>query len=320
MFRVIELAPGQRVELHEGSEHVLRPSGGIVRWVDLSAQDDASLELLRSRFGLHPLAIEDCAHQDQRPKFEEYGDHIFIVTQGFACNGDKVHHLEMHELHAFVGPNFLVTVHLGNIAALDQLWKRVASDSKLLERGADFIYYLLADGMVDDNFPILDLIADELEAIEDEVLRHPRQAVLGRIFELKRHLVAMRKVISPQRDVLGMLSKRGDERISEKTALYLRDVYDHLVRINESIEANRDLLGNALDAYLSSVSQRTNEIMKSLAILSAIFLPLTFVTGFFGQNFEHLPFKSDALMYIMIATMIGLPVGMLMWMKSRDWF
>jgi magnesium transporter len=140
------------------------------------------------------------------------------------------------------------------------------------------------------------------------------------MFDLKRHLVEMRKVISPQRDVLAMLVKRGDPRISDRTALYFRDVYDHLVRINESIEANRDLLGNALEAYLSAVSQRTNEIMKSLAILSAIFLPLTFVTGFFGQNFAHLPFDSDALMYFMYASMIGLPAAMLLWMKSRDWF
>jgi magnesium transporter len=174
--------------------------------------------------------------------------------------------------------------------------------------------------MADDNFPILDHIADELEQIEDAVLTKPSQKDLSRIFALKHQLVLMRKVLSPQRDVLAMLSKRGDARISDRTALYLRDVYDHLARIVESIEANRDLLGNALDAYLSATGQRTNEIMKALAILSAVFMPLTFITGFFGQNFEHLPFGSDALMWSMIVSMLLLPAGLLWWFKSRNWF
>jgi magnesium transporter len=147
---------------------------------------------------------------------------------------------------------------------------------------------------------------------------------LQRIFEIKHHLVTMRKVLSPQRDVLGLLSRRGDGRIGERTAVYLRDVYDHLVRINESIEASRDLLGNALEAYLSAVSQRTNEIMKYLTIMSAVFLPLAFVVGFFGQNFENLPLLkdwqgSDALMWGMIAACVAVPSAMLAWFKGKDW-
>ncbi len=131
-------------------------------------------------------------------------------------------------------------------------------------------------------------------------------------------------MLSPQRDVLGLLTRRGDARIGERTAVYLRDVYDHLVRINESIEANRDLLGNALDAYLSAVGQRTNEIMKYLTILSAIFLPLAFVVGFFGQNFDNLPLfddwvHSDVLMWLMVASCVAVPIGMLAWFKSRNW-
>jgi len=202
--------------------------------------------------------------------------------------------------------------------------RALTAEPQLLERGVDFVYYLVVDGMVDDVFPILDLLADELEELEDSVLTSPNREDLQRIFELKHHLVAMRKVLSPQRDVVGLLAKRGDARISERTALYLRDVYDHLVRINESIEANRDLLGNALDAYLSAVGQRTNEIVKHLTILSAIFLPLTFVVGFFGQNFDNLPFvdawvHSDQLMWVMIAMCIALPAGMVAWFKHRHW-
>jgi magnesium transporter len=227
-------------------------------------------------------------------------------------------------LHSFLGEAFLVTVHAGGIAALEKTWLRVSGDAKTFERSVGFVYYLIADGMVDDNFPILDRVADELDEIEDAVLGSPRREDLHRIFELKRHLVSMRKVLSPQRDVLGLLAKRGDTRINERTAVYLRDVYDHLVRINESIEANRDLLGNALDAYLSAVSQRTNEIMKYLTVMSAVFLPLSFVVGFFGQNFDNLPFlpgwiHSDHLMQAMIPLCLAVPAGMVAWFKQKDW-
>jgi magnesium transporter len=312
------------VQLSEGTALVSPPPAGHFRWIDLVGQDDAQLEILRDRFDFHPLAIEDCAHLDQRPKVEEYGRYLFIVTQGFSCKTEHVKDLEMHELHTFVGENYLVTVHLQSIPALENVWQRAAGDSVLVRRGLDFIGYLIIDGMVDDNFPILDTVADELESIEDAVLSNPRRQDLSRIFELKHHLVQMRKVLSPQRDALSTLSKRGDARVSEKTSLYFRDVYDHLVRIVESIEANRDLLGNALEAYLSAVSQRTNEIMKYLTIMSAVFLPLAFVVGFFGQNFEDLPGfdhwpSHDGLMWFMIGLCIVIPIGMVAFFKKKNW-
>jgi magnesium transporter len=323
MFRVIELRDG-KVDLYEGSEHVGPPPAGVLRWIDLQGQDVGQLELLRERFDFHPLAIEDCAHEDQRPKIEEYRDHLFLVTQGFTCVGEKIEELQLHELHSFLGERYLVTVHLDAIGAVDKTWRRLAGDAKLFERGLDFAYYLVADGIVDDNFPILDTIADELEDLEDAVLAAPQRSELQRIFQLKHHLVAMRKVLSPQRDVLGLLAKRGDARISDRTGLYLRDVYDHLVRINESIEANRDLLGNALDAYLSAVGQRTNEIMKYLTIMSAMFLPLAFIVGFFGQNFDNLPglpgwVHHDGSMWAMIGLCVAVPVTMLVWFRKKGW-
>jgi magnesium transporter len=322
-FRVLELQDG-RVEAHDGSDRIAPPPEGVLRWIDLTSAGHPELELLRSRFDFHPLTIEDCRHLDQRPKLEEYRDHLFLVTQGFSARGDKVDELELQELHAFLGERFLVTVHETPIVALDKTWKRLENEPKLLERGVDFAYYLVADGIVDGNFPILDRIADELDEVEDAVLSFPRRGDLHRIFELKRHLVTMRKVLSPQRDVFGLLAKRGDARVSERTAVYLRDVYDHLVRINESIEASRDLLGNALEAYLSAVGQRTNEIMKYLTVMSAVFLPLAFVVGFFGQNFEDLPFvkdwvHSDRLMWGMVVTCIALPAAMMAWFRQKNW-
>jgi magnesium transporter len=319
----MELVEG-RADVAESQERAMPPPPGVLRWVDLRDPTAADLELLRARFDFHPLALEDCAHFDQRPKLEEYRDHVFLVTQGFACPDERVRHLQVQELHAFLGERYLVTVHQEDVAALETVWERLRVEPGLLERGLDFVYYLIADALVDASFPILDRITDELDELEDEVLSSPDHGDLQRIFELKRHLVDMRKVLSPQRDVFGLLAKRGDPRVGERTALYLRDVYDHLVRINESIEANRDLLGNALDAYLSAVGQRTNEIMKYLTIMSAVFLPLAFVVGFFGQNFVDLPFvenwvHSDALMWGMVATCVALPAAMLAWFKHKGW-
>jgi magnesium transporter len=323
-FRVLELGRDGSVTEHSGTEHVAPPPEGVSRIIDLSEGDAAALELLRQRFRFHPLAIEDCAHLDQRPKLEEYGDHLFLVTQGFTCPSERVRKLVLHELHAFLGERYLVTVHASPVPALELVWKRLAGDPVAFTRGVDFVYYLVADLLVDGHFPLLDRIADELEQLEDGVLSHPTKRQLTRIFQLKRHLVAMRKVLSPQRDTMGMLARRGDPRIQERTSLYFRDVYDHLARINESIESNRDLLGNALDAYLSAVSNRTNEIMKYLTLLSAVFLPLAFLVGFFGQNFDNLPgfpdwVHSDALMHAMVALCVGTPIGMFLWFRHKEW-
>jgi magnesium transporter len=332
VFRVIDRGPDGKIAVRENVEDVALPDDGTLRWVDLRG-DEKSLDRLRAEFSFHPLAIEDCRVFDQRPKLEEYRDHLFLVTQSFAPRSDEapegttaLEHagLDLHELHAFLGKNYLVTVHASEIGALGQVWARVTENSALLERGVDFVYYLIASRLVEANFPLLDAITDELEEIEDRVLAAPERRDLTRIFELKRQLVLMRKVLSPQRDTMVMLARRGDPRVSERSSHYFRDVHDQLVRLNESIEANRDLLSNALDAYMSAVSNRTNEIMKSLTLLSAVFLPLAFIVGFFGQNFDDLPglphwVDHDGLMYVMLTMCLATPIGMLVWFRSRRW-
>jgi magnesium transporter len=319
MFRVLDVPRDGAPVIVEGAERVAPPDEGAFRWIDLVGQDTATLELLREKFGFHPLALEDCAHLDQRPKLEEYGDHLFIVTHGFICSTGQPGDVKFQEVHAFLGKRWLVTVHDEPVAPLETVWKRAASDPVLARKGADFLYYLVADALVDANFPILDQLEQAIEDVEDKVLHDPSQRDLRHMFEIKRTLVLMRRVLSPQRDVFGLLSKRGDARIEERTALYFRDVYDHLVRITETIETGRDLLGNALDAYLSSLSNRTNEIMKRLTILSAVFLPLTFLTGYFGQNFEDLPVKSHVLPVLVTAACLVIPAGMLWWFRRSRW-
>ena len=343
-FRLIE-HHGESFAFHEGDVALERlqrgrPAGAC--WVDLSAPTEEALQLLRRLFGFHEIPLEDCLHFDQRPKLEEFpgpDPYVFIVIHNFSsCQRGGpglvmdlglpagVDHsgptaIRADELHAFLGRSFLVTVHSDGLPALDGVFRRVAGERALFERGPDFVYYLVADALCDSNFPVVEQISDELDDIEEAVLAAPSKTHLHRTYSLRKVLVQMRKVLSPQRDVLAVLLRQGGGAcVRPENALYFRDVHDHLVRINESLESGRDLLGNCVDAYLSAVGQRTNEIMKQLTILSAVMLPLSFLAGFFGMNFEQLPYKSDlALAGCLVLMFLVLPGGMILWFYHRRW-
>jgi magnesium transporter len=319
MFRVLEVGPNGPAVITAGPDNVGPPPEGTIRWIDLEKQDDALLHVLAERFNFHPLTLEDCAHFDQRPKVEEYGDYLFLVTHGFRVTDSDAQPLASLELHSFLGDRYLVTVHAEPIPALDAVWNRLKGEPSLVRRGVDFVSYLVTDAIVDSFFPLLDEIAEELENIEDEILDRSKRVQLSDIFRIKRTLVQLRKVLSPQRDVFGILAKRGDGWIDPHTAIYFRDVYDHVLRIHEWVEGTRDLVGNALDAYLWSESQRTNEIMKRLTLLSAVFMPLTFITGFFGQNFADLPFASTPLFVAMLAGCAFVPAAMAYFFLRSKW-
>lgn len=321
MFRAIEFSPRHPPEAVVGAGHVGPPPEGHVRWIDVESPTDAELSLLGNRFGFHPLELEDCAHFDQRPKLEEYEDHIFVVTHSFTLPSRRDAEPDVLELHSFLGRNYLVTVHSGPLPPLNSAWDRLKIDGTAAGRGADFIRYLVADAMVDAIFPVVDQLATDIESLEDRLLgARLDESVLEEILRLKRLLISLRRLLPSQRDVLAQLAKRDFADVSGKTAPYFRDVHDHLLRLNESVEANRELLGNVLDAYQWTVSQRTNEIVKRLTIVSAVFLPLTFITGFFGQNFEDLPFESSELMVAMLASCLIVPAGMLWFFLRSKWF
>lgn len=319
MFRVLEINSTGMANVAEGSDRVAPPPPGVTRWVDLEAQDEAQLALLGERFGFHPLALEDCSHFDQRPKLEQYSDYLFIVTHGFQFS--ERDELQALELHTFLGERYLVTIHSEPFSPLEDVWRRLQAQGSAARHGTDFLCYLVADAIVDTMFPLVDHVAEEAETVQEALLGHAsHEGMLENILRLQQLLVMLRKVLAPQRDVLALLAKRGDGRIAERTALYFRDVYDHLLRINQSVEATRDLLTSVLDAYLWTASQRTNEIMKRLTILSAIFLPLSFITGFFGQNFEAMPFSSNWLLAAMLVSCAVVPAGMLYFFLRSKWF
>jgi magnesium transporter len=313
MLQVLLLNEGKVLT---GGEELLDQPGP--KWIDVLHPTEDVMLRLGERYGLHKLAIEDCLHLDQRPKLEEYPNHQFIVLQSFTSQAGNVCDLTLHEHHFFLGPDWIISVHELPFEGLDAVRRRVLSEPQAtIARGVDFLLYLMADAAVDGNFPILDSFNDELEDLESAVFENTQPEQLQRIFEMKRALVTLRRVLSPQRDVLGFLAKRGIPNVSERTALFFRDVYDHLVRLYEQIDAGRDLLGNVMDGYLSMVANRTNDITKQLTIFATIFLPLSFITGFFGQNFDFLTHRG--FFWLMLVSVVGLPVGLMFWFKSKRW-
>ncbi len=303
-------------KLLSGGEELLDQPGP--KWIDVLHPTEEEMKQLGERYELHRLAIEDSLHLDQRPKLEEYPNHQFIVLQGFTSNDQDVCDLTLHEHHFFLGPNWLISVHELPFEGLEAVRKRVPDEPRVtMGRGVDFLLYLLADALVDRNFPVLDHFNDELEDLESAIFANPKSEYLQRIFAMKRALVELRRVLSPQRDVLGFLSRRGIPNVQERTALYFRDVYDHLVRLYEQIDSGRDLLGNVMDGYLSMMANRTNDITKQLTIFATIFLPLSFITGFFGQNFELLGRRE--FFWLMMFSVFGLPVALMFWFRRKQW-
>ena len=286
-------------------------------WVDAEAESTEVLEALGAQFELHPVTLEDFVHKDQRPKIEEFDQYIFLVIHALrAIRGDE---LETDELHVALKKNGMLTVHDGPLDAVKRVLDRCASDPRALLNGTSFLLYLLSDAVVDGYFPVLDALGDEIDALEDAVVRSPGQTRMRRIFEVKRIVVQLRKIVSPQREVYNAVSRRDYPFIDARTAVYFRDVHDHLVRAFEVIDSYRDLVANSLDAYLASISNRLGQVMKQLTVIATIFMPLSFLTGFFGMNFAGIPYDRPWLLGIVVAIMMCLPAAMLLLFARRGW-
>jgi magnesium transporter len=255
-------------------------------WLDLAAPHHEELHKLREIFGFHPLALEDSEEFGQRPKLDDYSDYIFLVFYGCLPKGIKDNE-PLQEVHLFISGQYLVTIHDDPLPALDE--QREALAGRVLH-SEQFVLYRVLDALTDSFFPRLSEMDDEIDELEAAVLANPTDLQLQSLFSLKRQLVTMRKVVSPQRDIFA----RSIDQIAELPGLqlderdYFRDIYDHLIRISDLIDSYRDLLSGATDLYLSTVSNRQNDVMKQLTVIATIFLPLSFITGFFGMNFSFM--------------------------------
>jgi magnesium transporter len=253
-------------------------------WLDLYGPEAADFEILRDTFKFHPLAVEDSERFDQRAKIDEYEDFVFIVAYGASPDRDR-----LVEVHCFYSDRFLVTVHRDDCRAFAELRGRYDQLDEPTRRPS-LLLYRVVDGLINSFFPILGAFDDRIDELEDQIFLRASDDQLQEIFQMKRLLVGLRKAVTPQRDAFASLSGRmaelpGFDRDDEH---YFRDVYDHLIRISDLIDSYRDLLTSAMDVYLSTVSNRLNAVMKQLTIIATVFLPLTFITGFFGQNFGWL--------------------------------
>lgn len=322
MFRILDVDSEGKVTTHDGDVDSLigPPPNAHYRFIDCRDPTPQELALLQDRFGFHPMAIEDCAQYDQRPKFEPYDDHLFIVIHSLRPDPEDPARLDARELHAFLSSNYLVTVHDHAIECIDAVWRRLMLEPMLARRGAGHIYYILADAATTSVFPWIEELIDRIETAEDGLRETPSAGALNEAYSIRRLLASIRRVLAPQREVFSALAKSESPYLSKKLVPFYRSVHDDVLRLTELVETARDHASNLREAYTAAMSQRTNAIVHRLTVLSAVFLPLTFITGFFGQNFELLPFSSRELFALALALTALTPTCMLIWFRRRGWW
>ena len=289
----------------------------LVTWHDLSTPDDPQLTTLAEQYHLHPLHVEDCRHRNQRAKVEEGADYLFIVakTVHTTASGE----LEISELDIFLGRDYIITVEEGDCPSVRTLLNALHTSAE--KHAPDQLFYKILDGIVDSYAPVLDWFNDTIDEIEDLVLERPSPETLQRILERKRGLIELRRVLSNMRDVASQLQRIDTELIRRELGPYLRDIYDHVIRDLETVEMQRDLLGGTMDIYLSSVANRTNQVMKVLTVLGTIALPSIVISGFYGMNTTDLPFaQTPHATEIAVALMALTTTGLLLLLKKFDWF
>lgn len=288
-------------------------------WMDCGAPAADELEAIERAFALHPLTVEDLTHRNQRPKLEEYPGYLFLVVHWFASADTTAH---PHELHCIVGRNFLATIYDDRrILPVEAAWQAFLRGHGREPYGADGELYRLLDFLIDSHTPILSTIEDRLEHLSLQASRSngDGQGDIGKVVMVRRSLVRVRRALSPQRDVIGALSRREHGFISQKSLFYFRDVSDHIQRQYESLESLRELAQSVMEVQLALVERHQNTVIQRLTFLSTIFLPLNFLTGFFGMNFTHLPFGDDRLLFGALLAMALLPSVLALWFRRKGW-
>jgi magnesium transporter len=304
--------------------NALQNNSGIL-WVDFSGEELAPTEeILLKTFEFHPLAVDDALHETHVPKVDDWERYLYIAMHAISFTSGA-EDIEGIELDIFLGENFIVTHHDLPINAVNRVWDICSRDPRYFKQGADHVLYKLTDELIVDYMQVIETLDDEIELVEDQVMENPTNEIVQHIFTLKRATLHLRRILSPLREVLNKLARDDYTVIDPKDRVYFRDVYDHLVRLHDISESLRDLVGGVLDTYLSVINNRMNEIMKTLTIITTLFMPISFVTGFFGMNFFQpiskglIPWTSNPVFILMLLVVIGTPFGMFLWMRQRKW-
>ncbi len=288
-----------------------------MEWHDIRNPSDEELDRLGEQYHLHPLHIEDCRHRNQRAKVEEGTDYLFVVLK--PVNAQAANDLTIVDLDVFVGNDYVITVEETECKALSERFEKLRAAQEKKPLRPDQLLHRIMDELVDTYLPILDSLNDEIDGIEDDVLEKPTPDLLQRIFTLKRTLIELRQMLTNARDVAGHLQRTESDLIQKDMLPFLRDVYDHLARSLELVEMQRDLLTGSIDIYLSSVANRTNQVMKVLTVLGTIALPSIVVSGFFGMNMKDLPFLNAGHgTMVAIGLMVAMTLGLLYLLKRYD--
>ena len=281
----------------------LAKKDGVI-WVDAAEPSFAELTELADLFGFHPLAVEDAHLRHQRPKIDQYENFLFLVFYAIALSEDRV---VTEEVEFFVGDRYVVTAHIRPLRAIVDVKTRWINAANIGGVSAGMLLYSLLDAIVDAYFPLVDVLGERIEELEESIFSHEAPAAQRQIFHLKRNVAAIRRLLGPERDVMNILVRRDVPLFDNTTAVYLTDVYDHILRVNDALDSYREVVTGALDAYLSLTSNRLNQVMKRMTAGSIILMSVTLVSSIYGMNFIHMPELKWHLGYpLALGTMLGI--------------
>ncbi len=317
-YNETELVEKELESVEECATFKARPT---VTWINVDGVHDISIiESIGEQFGVHPLVLEDIASTGQRPKMEEYDDHLFLVLRmlSYSARTEKV---EAEQVSIILGGNLVISFQERRGDVFDPVRERIrAAKGRIRKMGSDYLVYSLMDAIVDNYFVICEKLGEKIEPVQETLVGDPSPGVLHRVHVLKGEVLSLRKSVWPLREVISGLERAEVPFFQKETRLYLRDVYDHTIQVIDAIEMYRDMIAGMVDLYLSSVSNRMNEVMKVLTIIATIFIPLTFVAGVYGMNFAHMPELGWRWGYpAVLVLMLAIAVGMLLHFRRRGW-
>lgn len=289
-------------------------------WVDIDASVRQQFALLEKLFAFHPLSIEDVLNPSSRAKVEEYDGYLFVILRAVRIDEatSDPYDLETGNLYFFIGPNYLVTAHSGPSPHVDAIASLALRSLDVVQRGPARLAHQIMDDAVDAFFPILDRVDEFIDSLEERVFQQFDEAALRDIFAVKRMVLSLRRYLSPEREIFNVLTNRPSHLLSPDVQIYFRDIYDHVLRINDSLDTYRDLLSSTMESYLSQVSNRLGLVTKGLTVVATLSVPFVVVSGMWGMNFARIPLAENPWGFeIMLGLQIALGVGLLWWLKRR---
>jgi magnesium transporter len=291
-----------------------------VFWVDLSQPTDEESYILTHDFKFHPLAIEDVLTEMSRPKVDDYDDYLFVVFLVASGRPGGEDDLPFKEIGLFLTKNSVVTVHFQPLNVIDTVFRRLHKDERYISRGADFFLHTLLDHLADTYLETLRIIEHETDRIEDDVFEDPGPEIVKRIFTIRRDVLQIKRTVAPLREVVNQFARAKFSLIGERTAIYYSDIHDHLARVSDEADEHRDALNSSLEVYYSTVSTRTNEIIKFLTIFTAILLPPSFVVGFYGMNIRLMPSPEwEYAFAFVLVVILMIVIGLLLFFRKKKW-